>query len=136
MANNKEYNRKAYNLDDSFVSYNVADKNAAGVIGIIAGKMTDDYSLCPCYACNSYDGILKGSVRCSIDIPLQTILKSAKALNLINNFAGHNTACVLEMPEKNIEDFLKFFSTEYKKLNITTNDDDIIADGEASLSII
>ena len=136
MANFKYFNKNVYNLDDSFVIYNVADKNAAGVIGIIAGKMTDEYSLCPCYACNSYDGILKGSVRCSIDIPLQTILKSAKALNLINNFAGHNTACVLEMPEKNIEDFLKFFSTEYKKLNITTNDDDIIADGEASLSII
>lgn len=110
--------------DDRFIICKISNQNPVGLLGIIAGKMMDYYPLYPCFACveDLSDGVLRGSVRCNPIVPLKQILSEAKNNDLIISYAGHDSACVLNIEAKKERDFVKFFNEKYNSLDITLPD--------------
>ena len=109
---------------DRFIICKISNQNPVGLLGIVAGKMMDYYPLYPCFACTEdlSDGTLKGSVRCDPSVPLKSILSEAKSKDLIIGYAGHDSACVLNVEAKKERDFVNFFNERYNSLDITLPD--------------
>ena len=110
--------------DDRFIICKISNQNPVGLLGIIAGKMMDYYPLYPCFACieDLSDGVLRGSVRCNPIVPLKPILSEAKNKDLIISYAGHDSACVLNIEAKKERDFVNFFNERYNSLDIVLPD--------------
>ncbi len=77
-----------------------------GVLGIVAGKMTDEFQK-PCFVLTNNNGICKGSGRSYGDVDL--IASMQKIGYLMKRYGGHVGAVGLEIEYKNIESFIKYF---------------------------
>lgn len=125
-----------------FIVFIVSDTDPIGLLGLIAGKMMDVFPFYPCFACieDKADNTLRGSVRCNPCVPLKSILTKAKNRDLILGYAGHDSACVLNLKSSKLSDFIDFFNTEYDSLDMEfpalSEEPEIYYDYEASLAFV
>lgn len=89
-----------------------------GIIGIIAGKIKQEYYR-PCFIfCQEQDGTLKGSGRSIPGINLNDALNSIKNQypNLINNFGGHAMAAGVNIPFDHFAQFRSCINTQINQM--------------------
>lgn len=131
-------NYTAVDASDRFIAMNIPDA-PKGMIGIIAGKMTDKFPEYPCYAYQEDEnGICYGSIRCANEeVPLNDLLANELEDERILNYAGHNSACVMEIEKSKLNEFIAHFSACFDKVVDIKNkkETDILFDGIAPLSI-
>lgn len=84
----------------------VGDDWHEGVLGIVAGKMADEFQK-PCFALTNINGVCKGSGRSYGDIDL--ISSMQKIGYLTNRYGGHVGAVGLEIPYLNVQSFIDSF---------------------------
>ncbi len=84
----------------------VGDNWHEGVLGIVAGKMTDEFQK-PCFVLANNNGVCKGSGRSYGDIDL--IASMQKIGHLMRRYGGHVGAVGLEIDYCNIKSFMQYF---------------------------
>lgn len=84
----------------------VGDDWHEGVLGIVAGKMADEFQK-PCFVLTNINGVCKGSGRSCGDVDL--ISSMQKVGHLMQRYGGHVGAVGLELKDCNIESFIKSF---------------------------
>ena len=77
-----------------------------GVLGIVAGKMADEFQK-PCFVLTNTNGVCKGSGRSAGDVDL--ISSMQKIGHLMQRYGGHVGAVGLELKDYNLESFIKSF---------------------------
>lgn len=130
--------RLSYSERFAFYIVPEVDENTRGLLGLAAGKLMDRYPNYPCYVCTEdNEGVYHGSIRCNSKIPLRSILAEALEENLIESFAGHDSACVMSIFKITVDDFKTFFAKKYNELNIDFSDaEDFTYDASVPLSFI
>lgn len=84
----------------------VGDDWHEGVLGIVAGKMADEFQK-PCFVLTNTNGVCKGSGRSAGDVDL--ISSMQKIGHLMQRYGGHVGAVGLELKDYNLESFIKAF---------------------------
>ncbi|RDU70502.1 single-stranded DNA exonuclease RecJ [Helicobacter aurati] len=93
-----------------FICFVVGDDWHEGVLGIVAGKMADEFCK-PSFVLTNSNGVCKGSGRSYGDVDL--IASMQKVGHLLNRYGGHVGAVGLEIKQCHIEEFLRLFSPVY-----------------------
>ncbi|RDU66267.1 single-stranded DNA exonuclease RecJ [Helicobacter didelphidarum] len=96
----------------------VGDDWHEGVLGIVAGKMTNDFKK-PCFALTNINGVCKGSGRSYGNIDLISSMQSLG--HLTNRHGGHIGAVGLEIPYDNIQEFINSFRPVTRNLEKPQN---------------
>ena len=84
----------------------VGDNWHEGVLGIVAGKMADEFQK-PCFVLTNINGVCKGSGRSCGDVDL--IASMQKIGHLMQRYGGHVGAVGLEIKDCDIESFITAF---------------------------
>lgn len=84
----------------------VGDNWHEGVLGIVAGKMADEFQK-PCFVLTNINGVCKGSGRSCGDVDL--IASMQKIGHLMQRYGGHVGAVGLEIRDCDIESFIRTF---------------------------
>ncbi len=84
----------------------VGDNWHEGVLGIVAGKMADEFQK-PCFVLTNINGVCKGSGRSYGDVDL--IASMQRIGHLMQRYGGHVGAVGLEIKDCNIESFIRAF---------------------------
>ena len=87
-----------------------------GVLGIIAGNLTEDFKR-PSFVLTEVDGIYKGSGRSFGDFDLAKALKACE--KEIIGGGGHAGACGVKIEKDKLADFKKAVNDYYKSLRLT-----------------
>lgn len=118
--------------DDCF-AISLFDENwHEGIVGIVAGKIKEDFNL-PCAVFAKSNKFLKGSIRSIAQVNIKDLLDiiDRKNPNLIEKFGGHAMAAGLVINPNNFKIFAKQFSQEVSNLlNGIKPNIDIMTDGE------
>lgn len=95
------------------------DEFTEGIIGIIAGRIKEDYSKpCICFA-KTEDGRLKASGRSFDNFPLKDVLDEEEFQDVLLTYGGHKKACGLSINEANFDRFKELI---YKRANSMMED--------------
>ncbi|MBM3894387.1 single-stranded-DNA-specific exonuclease RecJ [Candidatus Dependentiae bacterium] len=119
--------KKLYDLSKEFVL--IAGNNAwpAGVIGLVAGKLTYSYGKPTFLFHLTSEGIAKGSCRSVKGLDLFSILEANK--DLLISFGGHSAAAGLSLRQNDLSEFKKRISqTIASKVSLEDLQPQIIAD--------
>lgn len=94
-----------------------------GIIGIIAGRLTEDYN-CPSvvFTRGHTEGMLKGSGRSIEGYNLKSILDKVAEKGLLAKYGGHAGAAGLSIWEKDLEAFTEAFIEATGELPVKTDD--------------
>lgn len=94
-----------------------------GIIGIIAGRLTEDYN-CPSvvFTRGHAEGVLKGSGRSIEGYNLKSILDKVAEKGLLVKYGGHSGAAGLSIMEKDLEAFTEAFVEATGELPVQTGD--------------
>lgn len=84
----------------------VGDDWHEGVLGIVAGKMADEFQK-PCFVLTNINGVCKGSGRSYGDVDL--IASMQKIGHLMQRYGGHVGAVGLEIKDCDIQSFIRSF---------------------------
>lgn len=124
--------------DDCF-AISLFDENwHEGIVGIVAGKIKEDFNL-PCAIFAKSSNFLKGSIRSIAQINIKDLLDiiDRNNPNLIKKFGGHAMAAGLTIKSEDFEMFAQEFSKEVcNHLQGNKPSMDIITDGELDASEI
>ena len=90
----------------------VSEKWHEGIIGLIAGKLTEKYNR-PAIVMTKVDGFLKGSARSVNALHITNFLRDQK--QYLIDVGGHKQASGFAIEEKNLKQFLKAVETAAKK---------------------
>ncbi|STQ87114.1 single-stranded DNA exonuclease RecJ [Helicobacter muridarum] len=109
--------RKAFkslrnNVHNSNICFAVGHDWHEGVLGIVAGKMADEFGK-PSFVLTNINGVCKGSGRSDGDVDL--IASMHKVGHLFSRYGGHVGAVGLEISEEHIDEFLRLFRPVYLK---------------------
>lgn len=106
---------------------------AEGIIGLIAGKITNQYNR-PSIVFTQTDGRLKGSARSisSIDI----VHKLSKFDDLLLSFGGHKQAAGLSLEKDKFDDFKKSIESDFEKVKKDSFKKELIIDVLTSIDKI
>jgi len=87
-----------------------------GIVGIVAGKIKEDYQ-CPCAVFAKSGEFLKGSIRSISEVHVKDLLDLMDRDNpeLIEKFGGHAMAAGLTLKPKNFKAFQQGFSAAVRK---------------------
>ncbi|UAJ65355.1 single-stranded-DNA-specific exonuclease RecJ [Candidatus Schneideria nysicola] len=129
MCNNSNYTQKD---SSGLVIYH--PKWHQGLIGIIASRIKDHFSLPVIVFAPAEDNILKGSGRSIIGLNLYHIIEKIKRKypNKILNFGGHAMAVGLSIIQKDLEWFRSKFTHLLRKSCVSMNRNIIWSDGKLS----
>lgn len=84
----------------------VGDDWHEGVLGIVAGKMADEFQK-PCFVLTNINGVCKGSGRSCGNVDLISSMQQIG--HLMQRYGGHVGAVGLELKDCNLESFIKSF---------------------------
>ena len=104
----KEISKLDYSNDQ--VCIFIADNYQSGILGIIAGKMVDQFDKVSIVAKKKEDNLYHGSIR-SNGIDMISLLKEMKEKNLIESYGGHAGACVCAFRKEKIDAIESFFNS-------------------------
>ncbi|MBR3164124.1 single-stranded-DNA-specific exonuclease RecJ [Candidatus Saccharibacteria bacterium] len=96
----------------------VAGKWHEGVVGIVAGRLTELYKRPSFALAELADGRLKGSGRSFGDFSLAQMLQGAFTQELLLTGGGHAGACGLSLEKEKIAEFREFANSYYGKLGL------------------
>ena len=114
------------NFDDNEVCIVTTNKYPNGILGIIAGKVAENFCKPSIVATLTQDGLYHGSVRSFNRIDMVELFKDMKQQDLIVDYGGHSEACVCTFSLEQIDGMNKYFND-----NITIVEDvagDMIGD--------
>ena len=124
-------------IDESSFAITLFDESwHEGIVGIVAGKLKEDYQ-CPCVVFAKSGTFLKGSIRSIPDVHIKDLLDLIARENptLIERFGGHAMAAGLSILPENILQFKEAFSEAVSKhLNGKKPALDLLTDGELNAS--
>ena len=124
-------------IDESSFAITLFDESwHEGIVGIVAGKLKEDYQ-CPCVVFAKSGAFLKGSIRSIPDVHIKDMLDLIARENptLIERFGGHAMAAGLSILPENILQFKEAFSEAVSKhLNGKKPALDLLTDGELNAS--
>jgi len=124
-------------IDESSFAITLFDESwHEGIVGIVAGKLKEDYQ-CPCVVFAKSGTFLKGSIRSIPDVHIKDLLDliARENPNLIERFGGHAMAAGLSILPENILQFKEAFSEAVSKhLNGKKPALDLLTDGELNAS--
>ena len=103
-------------IDDTAFAISLFDKSwHEGIVGIVAGKIKEDYQ-CPCAIFAKSGDLLKGSIRSIPEVHVKDLLDLMDRENpdLIEKFGGHAMAAGLTIKPANFEAFQQGFSDAVK----------------------
>ncbi|MDC0238976.1 single-stranded-DNA-specific exonuclease RecJ [Candidatus Thioglobus sp.] len=124
-------------IDESSFSITLFDESwHEGIVGIVAGKLKEDYR-CPCVVFAKSGTFLKGSIRSIPDVHIKDLLDLIARENptLIERFGGHAMAAGLSILPENFLQFKEAFSEAISKhLNGKKPALDLLTDGELDAS--
>ena len=104
------------NIDDRSFAISLFDESwHEGIVGIVAGKIKEDYQ-CPCAIFAKSGGLLKGSIRSIPEVHVKDLLDlmDRDTPGLIEKFGGHAMAAGLTIKPENFIDFQQGFSEAVK----------------------
>ncbi|RDU62201.1 DHH family phosphoesterase, partial [Helicobacter sp. MIT 14-3879] len=110
QVSHKAFQSLKYITQNPHICFAVGNDWHEGVLGIVAGKMADEFCK-PSFVLTNINGICKGSGRSYGNIDLITSMQ--KVGHLLNRYGGHIGAVGLEIKESHIEEFLECFSPVY-----------------------
>ena len=124
-------------IDESSFAITLFDESwHEGIVGIVAGKLKEDYQ-CPCVVFAKSGEFLKGSIRSIPDVHIKDLLDLIARENptLIERFGGHAMAAGLSIYPENFLQFKEAFSGAISKhLNGKKPALDLLTDGELDAS--
>jgi len=124
-------------IDESSFAITLFDESwHEGIVGIVAGKLKEDYQ-CPCVVFAKSGTFLKGSIRSIPDVHIKDLLDLIARENptLIERFGGHAMAAGLSILPENLLQFKEAFSEAISKhLNGKKPALDLLTDGELDAS--
>jgi single-stranded-DNA-specific exonuclease len=85
-----------------------------GVVGLVAGKITDSYYR-PSIVLTDHDGFYKGSARSIRGVNITEIISSAS--DLLESFGGHPGAAGLSLKKENLEKFENILKKQAQKID-------------------
>ena len=115
--------------DDKFFILS-SDKWHQGVIGVVASKIAEKYSL-PCILFSVSDGIAKGSGRSIKGFSLMDALTECS--DLLIEYGGHELAAGLSVEEKNIDELRRRIN-EYTKKHMPSRDSILSVDVDCEIT--
>ena len=98
------------NFDEDKVCILVTDKYPAGILGIIAGKIAEQFTKPAIVVSKDKKGFYHGSIRSACGIDMISLLKSLKEKELIESYGGHSEACVCGFDLKDLDKIKEFFN--------------------------
>lgn len=107
---------KAESIKDTY-KYSIfisGDNWHGGVMGIIAGRLKDKYSLPVCVG-TCKDGIINGSGRSVCGVDLGKIIHDALSLGILIDGGGHSMAAGFSLNESDKDRFQEFLETSVKE---------------------
>ena len=124
-------------IDESSFAITLFDESwHEGIVGIVAGKLKEDYQ-CPCAVFAKSDKFLKGSIRSIPEVHIKDLLDLINRENptLIERFGGHAMAAGMSILPENFLQFKEAFSQAISKhLNGKKPVLDLFTDGELEAS--
>jgi single-stranded-DNA-specific exonuclease len=106
------------------------DNWRSGVMGIIAGRLKDKYSLPSCVATKS-DGVIDGSGRSIPGVDLGKIIHEALSLGIVSGGGGHAAAAGFTLPAENEAAFCEFLEKAVlEQLNGEIPENEVFVDAE------
>lgn len=110
-----------------------------GVVGIVAGRVKDQYHRPVVAFADSDDGLLKGSARSIAGLHIRDVLERVHSLHpqLIERFGGHAMAAGLSISAANLEAFRAAFVTQVSEwVDDSTLEQVLWSDGELDASCL
>lgn len=110
-----------------------------GVIGIVAGRLKDEYKRPTIVFARQDDDIIKGSARSISGVHIRDILEavSTSQPGLIEKFGGHAAAAGLSLRAENLAAFTDIFTRHVGKALLNIDDPNIIlSDGELDSQVL
>lgn len=123
-------------FDDNICIY-FNEKYPAGIVGIIAGKLTEKFEKPAFVVSLNEKGTYNGSVRSYGNLNILKHLEELKKRNLILNYGGHPFAGAVEFKKEQLNDIISYFN---ENLNIPKTEEkndeniEIVLDNELKLS--
>lgn len=106
-----------------------------GIIGIVAGKICENYNKPTILLSDKEDGeLVVGSARSTDDINIYELLKNSQ--NKLNKFGGHSKAAGLSVKKEFLEDFIKEIEVNADIQFAQMNEINVEADMELDISNI
>ena len=94
----------------------VTGKWGEGIVGIIAGKITEKYKR-PSFVLTEVDGEYKGSGRSFGDFNLALAIKECQ--DILTSGGGHAEACGVRLPKNKLDDFTERINNYYRSLKLS-----------------
>ena len=99
------------NFDNNQVCIITTNKYTNGILGIIAGKVAENFGKPAIVATLTSDGHYHGSVRSASGINMIELFKDMKEKEIIVEYGGHAEACVCTFDIDRLEDMNNYFNT-------------------------
>ena len=110
------------NFDDNEVCIVTTNKYPNGILGIIAGKVAENFCKPSIVATLTQDGLYHGSVRSFNSIDMVELFKDMKQQDLIVDYGGHSEACVCTFSLEQIDGMNKYFNDNITIVEDITGD--------------
>ncbi|NVK54553.1 MAG: single-stranded-DNA-specific exonuclease RecJ [Alteromonadaceae bacterium] len=110
-----------------------------GVIGIVAGRLKDEYKRPTIVFARQDDNTIKGSARSISGVHIRDILEavSTAAPGLIDKFGGHAAAAGLSLPAEHLDAFTQAFTAHVSKALEKVDDPNVIlTDGPLDADVL
>lgn len=137
LTKNAQKTIEKMNFDDSKVCIYPTDEFPAGILGIIAGRISERFNKPSIVVSKGKNNIYHGSVRSANGINMVNLLKELKDLKLIHDFGGHAEACACGFDIKNLDAINKYFNervTEDLYTTVSNEEPTIMVDEIISLN--
>lgn len=92
-----------------------------GIVGIVAGRLTEEYKTPAFVLTETENGIFKGSARTYGDINIKEMLDEANEQGLLLSYGGHPAAAGLSCKKENLSKLRDFFISLYIKKGYTVD---------------
>lgn len=99
------------NFDNHNVCIIPTDEYPIGIVGIIAGKVAEQFNKPAIIVSKGKDNSYHGSVRSVNGIDMKTLLEEAKKLNIVDTVGGHKEACACGFTLDNLDKLNEFFDS-------------------------
>lgn len=131
LTKNAQKDIAKMNFDDHKVCIVPTNEYPSGIIGIIAGKVAEQFNKPAIIVSQTKDGLYHGSIRSANKIDMFALVKELYEIGLVESYGGHPEACVCAFSLDNLEAIQEFFDNkDYKTM------DDIIENAqEETISI-
>ena len=111
---------ESLSFDNNNVCIYINENYPNGILGILAGKLSEKFNK-PSIACSLLDdGLYHGSVRSCNNINMIDLFKDMKDKNIINDFGGHAESCSVTFDINNLDEINDYFNSH---INLAINEE-------------